>query len=60
MMVAWAGMACGGYLGGVVFDLSLSYTIAFLLAGMAGILNLAVIGAFAMTKNVSAIPEIVR
>src|SRR5262245_33963792 len=50
MMVAWTGMASGGYVGGVLFDLSLSYTLSFLLAGVAGVLNLAVIGAFA-TKN---------
>lgn len=60
MMVAWAGMAAGGYVGGVLFDLSLSYTLSFLLAGMAGVLNLAVIGAFATTKNVSLIPEILE
>ena len=60
MMVAWAGMATGGYLGGVLFDLSLSYTLAFLLAAMAGVLNLAVIAAFAMAKNVSVIPEILN
>jgi len=56
MMVAWAGMASGGYMGGVLFDLSLSYTPSFVLAGMAGILNLAVITASAVTKNVAAIP----
>src|SRR5215213_323231 len=27
MMVAWAGMASGGYLGGVLYDVSLSYTL---------------------------------
>jgi MFS family permease len=51
MMVAWAGMALGGYLGGVLFDLSLSYTLSFLLAGMAGVLNLAALCALATTKN---------
>jgi len=45
MMIAWAGMATGGYVGGLLFDLSGSYTLSFVLAGMAGILNLAVIGA---------------
>src|SRR5262245_5372973 len=60
MMVAWVGMASGGYLGGVLFDLSLSYTLSFLLAAMAGVLNLAVIGALATTKNVSLIPEILE
>lgn len=58
MMVAWAGMAAGGYVGGVLFDLSRSYTLSFMLAGMAGILNLAVLGAFAVTKNASSIPDI--
>jgi hypothetical protein len=57
MMVAWAGMAAGGYVGGVLFDLSLSYTLSFLLAGLAGVLNLAVIAAFATTKNLS-LPKI--
>jgi MFS family permease len=51
MMVAWAGMAFGGYLGGVLFDLSLSYTPAFALAGMSGVLNLAVLGTIAARKN---------
>ena len=36
MMVAWAGMAAGGYVGGVLFDLSLSYTLSFVVAGAAG------------------------
>ena len=43
MMVAWVGMAAGGYLGGLLFDLSRSYTVSFVLAGMAGVLNLAVL-----------------
>src|SRR5690349_18595164 len=60
MMVAWAGMAAGGYAGGVLFDLSLSYTLSFLLAGIAGVLNLVVICAFAMTKDVSLIAEILK
>jgi MFS family permease len=55
MMVAWAGMASGGYLGGVLFDFSLSYTPSFALAGLSGVMNLAVIGAFAATKNFATI-----
>jgi MFS family permease len=55
MMVAWAGMAAGGYMGGVIFDLSRSYALSFLLAGMAGVLNLAVLGAFGAAKNVPSI-----
>jgi len=57
MMVAWAGMASGGYLGGLLFDASLSYTLSFMLAGAAGVLNLAVIGALAM-RNAVSIPVI--
>ena len=56
MMVAWAGMASGGYLGGALFDLSRSYTPSFLLAGISGVLNLMVIAAFAATKNSPAMP----
>jgi MFS family permease len=51
MMLAWAGMAAGGYLGGVLFDLSLSYWLSFMLAGGAGILNLVVIGSLAMARR---------
>jgi len=51
MMVAWAGMASGGYVGGMLFDLSLSYTLSFMVAGITGVLNLAVIGALAATRN---------
>jgi MFS family permease len=34
MMVAWAGMASGGYLGGLLYDMTLNYMLSFLLAGM--------------------------
>jgi MFS family permease len=44
MMIAWAGMATGGYVGGVLFDLSRSYTLSFMLAAVSGVLNLGVIG----------------
>jgi MFS family permease len=50
MMVAWAGMASGGYMGGVLFDIAKSYTLSFLLAGFAGLLNLVVIGAILIWK----------
>jgi MFS family permease len=43
MMIGWAGMATGGYFGGLLFDLSRSYALSFVLAGLAGVLNLAVI-----------------
>lgn len=44
MMIAWAGMAAGGYVGGVSVDLFRSYTPAFIVAGISGVMNLAVIG----------------
>jgi MFS family permease len=51
MMVAWAGMAAGGYAGGVLFDLSLSYTTSFVIAGAAGVLNLAILGALQLSRG---------
>ena len=44
MMLAWVGMALGGYIGGAMFDLSSSYGPSFGLAAGAGVFNLAVIG----------------
>jgi MFS family permease len=44
MMIAWVGMAVGGYLGGLLFEMSRSYTLSFVLAGTSGVLNLAVLG----------------
>ena len=38
-------MASGGYLGGVLFDVWLSYMPSFVFAGISGLLNLALIGA---------------
>jgi len=32
MLIAWAGMAAGGYLGGLIYDLYASYGLAFVLA----------------------------
>ncbi len=51
MMIAWAGMAAGGYTGGVLFDLSLSYTPSFVVAGAAGVLNLAVLAALQLMRG---------
>jgi MFS family permease len=60
MMVAWAGMASGGYVGGVLFDSSLSYTLSFFVASIAGVLNLGVIGTFATTRNICPKPQIMK
>ena len=51
MMVAWFGMATGGYMGGVLFDLSRSYMLPFMLASMSGVLNLLVLASIGMAKT---------
>jgi predicted MFS family arabinose efflux permease len=43
MMVAWIGMASSGYAGGLLFDATGSYSLSFLLAGLAGVLNVIVL-----------------
>jgi predicted MFS family arabinose efflux permease len=43
LAVAWVGMASGGYTGGLLFDLTSSYSVSFILAGIAGVLNLMVL-----------------
>jgi len=50
MMVAWFGMAAGGYMGGVLFDLSQAYTLPFMLASLSGGLNLLVLASIALAK----------
>jgi MFS family permease len=45
LLIAWIGMGVGGYAGGALFDMTLSYTLSFAMAGAAGVLNLATIGA---------------
>lgn len=58
MMVAWAGMASGGYLGGVLFDFSGSYAFSFVMAATVGGLNLAVIGVHATKRDPAATPAL--
>jgi MFS family permease len=42
-MFAWFGHAIGGYQGGALYDLTGSYTLAYALAAIAGVLNLIVV-----------------
>jgi MFS family permease len=56
MLVAWAGMGVGGYAGGLLFDLTLSYTLPFTLAALAGLLNLATIAALMLTRRLPGSP----
>src|SRR6185369_9355408 len=51
MMVAWLGMASSGYAGGLLFDATHGYGLSFLLAGIAGILNLAVLAALGLRQR---------
>jgi MFS family permease len=51
MLIAWAGMAAGGYLGGLIYDLYASYALAFVLAGAAGALNLTALLALARLRR---------
>jgi len=51
MMVAWAGMGIGGYAGGALFDIYLSYALSFTLAGAAGLLDLIAIGAMMVLRR---------
>lgn len=43
MFIAWAGMGVGGYLGGALFDLAGTYSLAFLVSVFFGAANLAVL-----------------
>jgi MFS family permease len=47
-LLAWIGMGAGGYQAGVCFDLTGSYALPFLLATLAGVANLAVLGVLAL------------
>jgi MFS family permease len=43
MMIAWAGMASSSYFSGRMFDITLSYNLSFVVAGITGTLNLVVL-----------------
>jgi predicted MFS family arabinose efflux permease len=43
MMIAWAGMASSSYFSGRLFDITLSYNLSFIVAGITGTLNLMVL-----------------
>jgi MFS family permease len=51
MLIAWSGMAAGGYAGGLLYDLFGSYALAFVLAGAAGGLNLIALLALARLRR---------
>jgi hypothetical protein len=47
-------MGAGGYAGGALFDITLSYSLSFTLAALAGLLNLAAIAALAIPRRLPA------
>jgi MFS family permease len=57
MLVAWFGMGIGGYVGGALFDRTGTYVAAFLLAGVAGVLNLFVLAAVALVQRTAKARE---
>jgi MFS family permease len=54
LLVAWVGMGVGGYAGGMLFDFTRAYTLSFLLAAAAGLLNLAAIGSLVLMRRTAA------
>jgi MFS family permease len=57
-MVAWLGMGAGGYVSGLLFDVTGSYAASFALAALAGALNLLTLVLLARRRNaVPAHPE---
>jgi hypothetical protein len=56
-LLAWGGMGAGGYQAGFCFDLTGSYELSFRMAVLAGVANLACLGALAaMLRLRSAAP----
>jgi len=45
---AWVGMGVGGWQGGALFDATGGYVWSYVVAGVCGLANLAVLGAFAL------------
>ncbi len=48
-LFAWIGHALGGYQGGVLFDLTGDYTLAYANAALAGVINLIIVGSLYVT-----------
>lgn len=50
-LFAWLGMGLGGYQGGLFFDLTGDYTIAYAIAALAGVINLVILGSLRYHKT---------
>ena len=58
-MFAWFGHGIGGYQGGLLFDLTGTYTASYATAALAGVVNLLIVGSLYMTiKRRRAVPEL--
>lgn len=56
-MFGWFGHANGGYLGGLLYDMTAGYTEAYALAAVSGALNLVIVGSlFFYTRNPRGAP----
>ena len=53
MMIAWAGMASSSYLSGRLFDITLSYNLSFVVAGVVGTINLMVLALIRFRQRTS-------
>jgi MFS family permease len=51
MLFAWLGHGIGGYQGGFFFDLTGNYTVTYVNAALAGIINLIIVGALFIATN---------
>jgi len=51
LFIAWGGMGVGGYVGGLAYDIWGSYAPSFHIAFVAGVANLAVLGAIAVLRR---------
>jgi hypothetical protein len=45
------GMSLGGYLGGLLYDLSGAYPVAYATGALAGLVNLAIVGTLLVTTR---------
>ena len=59
-LFAWTGMGLGGYQGGLFFDLTGDYTIAYAIAALAGVINLVILGSlrYRITRNEASSAEL--
>jgi len=57
-LFGWIGMGLGGFQGGLFFDLTGNYSLAFANAGLAGLVNLAILAGLWLTLRRRALPAL--